>query len=87
MSFIGPLELAFSAIGAYNLIKGAYNMYCDAETIKNQYRQQQREMYKYKQAQNAVNPFLTESQFHRVENEFIVLNKSCILDPFSRSRR
>ena len=81
MSFMGPIEIAFSIIGAYNLVRGAYNMYCDAEEIKNQYRRQQKEMYEYRRAQNALNTSLTESQFHRVENEFIVLNRSLIIDP------
>lgn len=76
------VELTVSAVGAYNLAKGVYNMYRDAEEIKNQYRQHQKTTEQYRRAQNGQNNDpLTESQFNRYEGEFIVLDKSMIIDP------
>ncbi len=79
----GIVELTVSAVGAYNIIKGVYNMYCDAEEIKNQYRSNQRTTEEYRRAQigNRVDP-LTESQYGRYEGEFMVLTKSMIIDPY-----
>lgn len=79
---ISMLELTLSAVGVYNFVKGVYNMYCDAEEIKNQYREHQKTMYEYKLAQNVMETSLTESQFHRFEGEFVVLNKTAIIDPY-----
>ena len=58
-------------------------MYCDAEKIKQQYRTHQRTMEEYKRTQhpNSCNS-LTDSQFTRFEGEFMILNKSAILDPY-----
>ena len=59
-------------------------MYCDAEEIKNQYRTHQRTMAQYRRAQSTHHRDpLTESQYHRYEGEFIVLDKSRILDPYT----
>jgi hypothetical protein len=79
----GIVEIAVSAVGAYNIAKGAYNMYCDAEVIKNQYREHQRTTEEYRRAQSlAPSDPLTESQYHRYEGEFMVLNQSAIIDPY-----
>jgi len=81
----GVIELAVSAVGAYNLAKGAYNMYCDAEDVKNQYRQHQKTTKEYRRAQlSDREPPLTESQFGRYEGEFLVLTESTIIDPYRR---
>jgi hypothetical protein len=77
------VEIGVSIVGAYNIIKGAYNMYCDAEVVKTQYREHQRITDEYRRAQNPNFESLTESQFHRYEDDFVVLNKSVILDPYS----
>ena len=83
MALWGIIEITISAVGAYNLVKGVYNMYCDAEVIKNQYRTHQRTTEQYRRAQSADHQdSLTESQNHRYEGEFIILNKSAILDPY-----
>ena len=82
MVIMGVIQVVGSAIGAYNLVKGAYNMYCDAEVIKNQYRQHQRIVDEYRDAQTEKHDILTDSQFHRYENEFLVVNESMIIDPF-----
>ena len=84
----GIVEIAISAVGAYNIAKGAYNMYCDAEVVKNQYRQHQRTTEEYRRAQLAErrDP-LTESQFDRYEGEFMVLNESTIIDPYRPPNR
>ena len=78
------VEAVVSAVGAYNITKGVYNMYCDADKIKRQYRHHQRiaEEYLIAQGNNRRDP-LTESQFERYEDNFIVLNKSTILDPYN----
>lgn len=81
MAFWGIFELAMSAVGVYNIIKGSYCMYRDAENIKDQYRQHQRLSDEYKRAQLLLGNPLTDSQYHRLEGEFLLLNKSCILDP------
>lgn len=77
----GIVELGISTVGAYNILKGVYNMYKDAEDIKDQYRQNQVITDQYRRVQQTVDP-LTESQYHRFEGEFLILNKSCILDPY-----
>ena len=41
-------EFAVSTVGTYNIIKGIYNMYLDAETIKKQYRVHQKISEEYK---------------------------------------
>ena len=83
MAFWGVVELTVSAVGAYNLMKGVYNMYRDAEEVKTQYRQYQKTTEQYRRAQDRknTNP-LTESQYHRYEGEFMVLNKSMVIDPY-----
>lgn len=81
----GVVELAVSAVGAYNIAKGVYNMYRDAEEIKNQYRSHQRTVEQYRNAQN-INS-LTESQYDRYEGEFMVLNKSAIIDPYNEGHK
>ena len=83
----GIVELAVSAVGMYNITKGMYNMYCDAEEIKGQYRKHQQTTEEYRRAQHlaAIDP-LTESQYSRFEGDFMVLNRSCILDPYTKSR-
>lgn len=77
----GIVELGISTVGAYNILKGIYNMYKDAEDIKDQYRQNQDITEQYRRVQQAIDP-LTESQYNRFEGEFLILNKSCILDPY-----
>ena len=81
MAFWCVFELAMSAVGIYNILKGSYSMYQDAETVKNQYRQHQRLTDEYKRAQHLLGNPLTESQYHRLTDDFLLLNKSCILDP------
>ena len=81
----GIVELGMSTVGVYNILKGLYNMYQDAETIKKQYRENQAITDQYLHVQKKqVNP-LTQSQYTRFEGEFLVLNKSCILDPYKSS--
>ena len=77
----GIVELGISTVGAYNILKGIYNMYKDAEDIKDQYRQNQAITEQYRSVQQEIDP-LTNSQYSRFEGEFLVLNKSCILDPY-----
>lgn len=71
-------ELTVSAVGLYNLAKGAYSMYCDAEEIKNQYRQHQRTAEEYIRVQNKPEDLLTESQYQNHEDEFLIMDKSMI---------
>ena len=82
MVFWVVIELAISSVGAYKIAKGVYNMYCDAEEIKNQYRQHQKTTEEYRRAQLPGRNPLTESQYHRYEGEFMVLNRSAIIDPY-----
>lgn len=82
MALWAIVELTVSTVGAYNLAKGIYNMYRDAEEIKTQYRQHQQTAKQYRKAQPVKEVSLTESQYHRYEGEFMVLNKSMILDPY-----
>ena len=87
MALWGVVEIAVSAVGAYNIVKGAYNMYCDAEVIRDQYRQHQKTTEQYRRAQlDDTDNLLTESQYHRYEGEFMVLNESAILDPYRLTR-
>lgn len=75
--------LVISTVGFYNIIKGIYSMYCDADGIKNQYRLHQKVINDYKQTQNYKKQNrLTESQYHLYEHEFVLLNESQILDPY-----
>ncbi len=78
----GIIEITVSAVGGYNVIKGIYNMYCDAEKIKRQYREHQKITEQYR-AQNSSQDQLTESTYQRFEGEFLILNKSCIIDPYN----
>lgn len=80
MALWAIVELTVSSVGVYNLMKGVYNMYCDAEEIKTQYRQHQTTAEQYRRAQAGRS--LTESQYDRYEGEFMVLNKSMIIDPY-----
>ena len=82
MAFWGIVEITVSAVGAYNLVKGMYSMYCDAEHIKDQYRTHQNTTEQYRRTHSTYHHLLTESQYHRCEGEFVVLNKSCIIDPY-----
>lgn len=75
----GLIELAVSTVGSYNIIKGIYNIYCDAEEIKNQYRKSQKLTEAYKTAQK-INNSLTESTFHRFEDDFLIINRAGIID-------
>lgn len=78
------IELTVSAVGSYNVIKGLYNMYHDAEKIKKQYREHQRITEQYKNTQNLQPDYLTESTYQRFEGEFLVLSKSSIIDPYQQ---
>ena len=80
----GIVELTVSAVGAYNIVKGVYNMYCDTEKLKNQYRSHQRITEQYRRTQLGDYDHLTESQFHRYEGEFVILNESSIIDPYKQ---
>ena len=78
------IEVAVATVGAYNLLKGAHNMYCDAESIKEQYRNHQKVTEEYFRTQGLtknIDP-LTESQFARFEDEFMILKQSQIIDPY-----
>ena len=77
----GLIELTISTVGGYNLVKGLYNMYRDAEEIKNQYRRNQKLTEQYKVVQGTHNT-LTESTYHRFEGDFLVLNRSQMIDPY-----
>ena len=80
----GFVELAVSTVGAYNIVKGVYNLYCDTEYIKNQYRTHQATADQYRKSQLHKSVYkLTESQFQHYEGEFMILNKSTINDPFN----
>jgi len=71
MVLFAIIELTVSSVGAYNIIKGLYNMYCDAEVIKEDYRNHQEITRQYKQAQQNGNPsLLTETQYRRMEGQF-----------------
>ena len=80
MALWAIVELTISTVGTYNLVKGVYNMYRDAEEIKTQYRQHQHTAEQYRRAQTGHS--LTESQYDRYEGEFMILNKSMIIDPY-----
>jgi len=75
----GIVEIGMSTVGAYNIIKGLYNMYKDAEEIKDQYRESKAITNQYIRIQNGIDP-LTQSQYNRFEGDFLLLNESCILD-------
>jgi hypothetical protein len=75
------IEAAISAVGAYNIAKGVYNMYKDADVIKNEYKRHQRTSEQYKLAQlRKRRPVLTDTQYDRYEDEFALLTQSTILD-------
>lgn len=67
------VEIVVSAVGMYNISKGVYNMYRDAETIKKKHRQHQKTIEEYRNA-CTDSKSLTESQYHRYEGEFLILN-------------
>jgi len=65
------IELTVSSVGAYNIIKGLYNMYCDAEVIKQEYRNHREMTIHYRQAQqNGTTNSLSETQYRRMEGQF-----------------
>ena len=80
MIFWSIIELAISTVGGYNIVKGMYNIYCDAEEIKNQYRKNHKLTEQYKDIQCSHN--LTESTYQRFEGDFLILNKSQMIDPY-----
>lgn len=80
------IELTVSVVGVYNLAKGAYNMYCDVDKIKKQYRDHQHITEEYRRSQVGKGiDHLTDSQYHRYEGEFIVLEERTILDPYRKN--
>jgi len=80
------IEVAVSAVGAYNIVKGAYNMYKDAETVKDQYREHQKITEEYLRTQGVKHQDpLTESQFDRQNDAFVVLSESQVVDPYNRT--
>lgn len=83
MALWGVIELAVTTVGTYNIFKGFYNMYCDAEKIKDEYRSHQKITKDYLQAQGVKYNPLTESQFQRFEDEFLVMQRSQIIDPYN----
>jgi hypothetical protein len=69
----GLFEIAISAVGVYNVLKGVYNIYKDAEHIKTEYKQQSNIIKTYKELQFNNNQSLTESQYVRKTDDFIVI--------------
>jgi len=70
---LGLINITFTIVGAYNFVKGIYNMYCDAQKIKDEYKDYQKNIYNYKREQHLINTSLTESMYHRMEEEFLIL--------------
>ena len=77
------VEAVVSAVGVYNITRGVYNMYCDAEKVKKEYRKHQRTAEEYCAAQIKASDQLSESQFHQYENNFILLNQSTIMRDYT----
>ena len=68
------IELTISSVGAYNIAKGLYNMYRDAEIIKQEYRNHKELTKQYKRAQQDGQPdVLTDSQYIRMEGQFQII--------------
>ena len=74
------VELTITTVSTYNMVKGMYNMYCDAEKLKQEYRNHQHSVNEYLRTINKTDIKITESQYHRVEGEFMILEKSQLLN-------
>jgi len=76
MAFWAAVEITLSAMGMYNITKGFYSMYCDADEIKTKYNNHKKtkEQYHISQTKNNNDP-LTESQYINYKNDFIILKK------------
>lgn len=66
-------ELAVSTVGGYNIAKGMYNMYKDADNLKDEYKKHRRTVKEYRKIQLNQKDELTESQFERQRGEFVVV--------------
>ncbi len=63
------LEILGSGVGVYNLVKGLYNMYTDAGSLQQQYKEYQM----YQNIQKGKFDPLTQSQYTCFEDNFVVL--------------
>ena len=75
MEIMGVL---LSAVGAYNIIKGAWSMYSDAQSIRDRYQEYRHLSYKYRREQNVLSSPMSESQCVRTIDEFYILDDSPI---------
>lgn len=69
------MELSMSAVWVYGMAKSMYNMYCDAEEMKNQYRKYVKTTDQYIKAQTDGLDRLTESQYIEMKNDFYVIDQ------------
>lgn len=72
MSVWTIFEIAVSSLGIVNVVKGVYNMYCDADEIKTNYKNhtKTREQYYIDQLGHYNKP-LTDSQYIKHEQKFV----------------
>lgn len=66
-------ELAVSTVGGYNIAKGMYNMYKDADKLKDDYKKHRRTVKEYRKMQLNQKDELTASQFERQKDQFVVV--------------
>ena len=68
------VETAIALLGTYNVIKSFYTVYNDAKTVKNNYVEQEKITREYKRVQRneCLDP-LTESQYHKYSDEFVLI--------------
>lgn len=67
------IEIAITAVGSYNIIKGVYNIYTDANKIKKTYDKTKKNLSYYKNIDLFKSIDMTESQYKTEEDEFVIL--------------
>ena len=70
----GLIELTISTVGAYNIIKGLYGIYTDAEKVKEKYKSHKHIKEEYLRDQGLIEKNrMTESQYTKLEDEFLLI--------------
>lgn len=70
----GLIEITVTTVGTYNIIKGIYNIYRDAEKVKEKYKSHKTVTQEYLRTQGIqqINE-LTDSQYKRLEDDFLLI--------------
>ena len=71
MVLLGIVEIAVYIVSGYNLARGFYDFYTDANKIKKTYKEHQRISKQYTVL--TTKPNLTESTYSRFEGEFLII--------------